>query len=47
MSKEAEITHKINKFLEASGQRFFDDKNGEVNIQCVFSLIRRTASGAI
>ena len=32
-SKEAKARIKINKLLEESGWRFFDDKNGEANIQ--------------
>lgn len=33
MSKEAKSRIKINKLLEASGWRFFDDENGKANIQ--------------
>ena len=33
MSKEAKSRIKINKLLEASGWRFFDDENGRANIQ--------------
>lgn len=33
MSKEAKSRIKINKLLETSGWRFFDDENGRANIQ--------------
>jgi type I restriction enzyme, R subunit len=33
MSKEAKSRIKINKLLEASGWRFFDDQTGKANIQ--------------
>ena len=33
MSKEAKSRIKINKLLEASGWRFFDDETGKANIQ--------------
>ena len=32
-NKEAKARIKINKLLEDSGWRFFDDKNGKANIQ--------------
>ncbi len=33
LSKEAQARIKINKLLEKSGWRFFDDENGAANIQ--------------
>ena len=42
MKKEAQARIKINKLLEESGWRFFDDKNGSANIQLETGVVFST-----